>query len=156
GVDREEAVSALSMALFDPSPRVRETAASILKEAGPAARPAVPFLIRALKDPSRVVRWRAVESLGVVVGRDAAGREARVPALVGALKDRSPDVRIEAAFTLAVMGRGEPAIPVLSAAAHEGHDAAGLAALGLGLCGSSDPVAVEALTRAARGSFYSE
>ena len=50
GVDRDEAISALCTALYDASPRVRETAASTLKDAGPSARSAVPHLVRAMKD----------------------------------------------------------------------------------------------------------
>jgi HEAT repeat protein len=153
GIDREGAISALCLALYDPSPRVRETAASTLMSAGPEARPAVPHLVMALKDVNSMVRGAAAASLGFIVGRDDSARKIAGPELVLALKDRSPDVRIAAGFALALMDRGESAIPVMTAAIHEGRDQAGKAVLALGLCGSRDEVAVKAL-KMALGSHY--
>lgn len=155
GVDRDEAIAALCTALYDESPRVRETAATTLKDAGPSARSAVPYLVRAMKDNNSTVRWKAAESLGLIVAAsDDEARAIAAPALLGALEDRSPTVRIAAAFSLALMDRGEPAVPIMEAAIREGRDIAGMAQLGLGLCGSREDVAVEALARAASGSYY--
>src|SRR4051794_28890028 len=48
GVGQDEAISALGMALYDPSPRVRETAAYTLRHARPEAPAVVRHLVRAL------------------------------------------------------------------------------------------------------------
>ena len=49
-------------------------------------------------------------------------RKIAEPSLVEALKDSSADVRIAAGFSLTLMGRGEIAIPVMTAAVREGRD----------------------------------
>jgi HEAT repeat protein len=149
GLDRAEVISALCSALSDSSHRVRETAAFTLgKLRGPEARPVAPYLVKALKDADLAVRLRAAESLGSIYTPDDDMRTIAVPALVEALKDRSADVRIAAGFSLTLMDRGEPAIPVMTAAVREGRDQAGYAALSLGLCGSRDEEAIEALETA--------
>ena len=129
GVDRDEAASALCMALYDPSPRVRETAAYSLRDAGPEARALVPHLVRALTDTSFPVRWQAAQSLGFVVGRDDEAKKIAVPGLVLALKDKEVDVRIAAGLSLALMGQGESAVPVMTSAIREGRDKSGEAQL---------------------------
>ena len=155
GLDRAEATLALCLALSDSSYRVRETAASTLGGLhGPEARRAVPYLVKALKDTDLTVRLRSAESLGSICGPDGDTRKIAVPALLEALKDRSADVRITAGFWLTVMGRGESAIPVMTAAFHEGRDRHGYAVLSLGLSGSTDAAAVAALQRAAGGSTH--
>ena len=152
GLDRAEAILALCSALSDSSYRVRETAAYTLGRLhGLEARTAVPYLVKALKDEDITVRLKSAESLGSICSRDDEMRQIAVPALVDALKDKSKDVRIAAGFSLTLMDRGESAIPVMTAAVHEGQDHAGYAALSLGLCGSRDEEAVEAL-RMALGS----
>lgn len=153
GVDRDKAISGLCAALVDPSPRVRETAAATLKLTGPESRYVVPHLVRALKDGSPTVRWQAAESLGLIVGRNDPARETAAPALVAALKDRSRDVRLAAGFSLAVMRRGDPAIPIMEATIRDGLDQAGKARLALALCGSRDAESVRALILA-KGSSY--
>ena len=152
GLDRAEAILALCSALSDSSYRVRETAAFTLGRLhGLEARTAVPYLVKALKDEDITVRLRSAESLGSICSRDDETRKIAVPSLAAALKDRSEDVRIAAGFSLTLMDRGESAIPVMTAAVHEGQDHAGYAAVSLGLCGSRDEEAVEAL-RMALGS----
>ena len=149
GLDRAEVISALCSALSDSSYRVRETAAFTLgRLRGPEARPAAPYLVKALKDADITVRLRSAESLGSIYSPDDDMRKIAVPSLVEALKDRSADVRIAAGFSLTLMDRGESAIPVMTAAVREGRDPAGYAALSLGLCGSGDEEAVEALEMA--------
>jgi HEAT repeat protein len=151
-LDRDEAVSAFCAALDDPSFRVRETAACALGRMGASgASVAVPQLVKALKDPSTFVRLRSAESLGSLCSPDGDMPKIAVPALRNALQDRSEDVRIAAGFALTMMGRGELATPVMATAVREGRDRAGYAILSLGLCGSQDEAAVQAL-RLALGS----
>src|SRR4051794_31980764 len=89
GLDRAEAILALSSALSDASYRVRETAAYTLgKLQGPEARTAVPSLVKALKDEDITVRLRSAESLGSICSGDEEMRKLAVPALEEALKDR--------------------------------------------------------------------
>jgi HEAT repeats/HEAT repeat len=155
GLEPAEAISALCMALSDPSYRVRETAASSLGGfRGPDARLAVPSLVIALKDADTTVRLRSAESLGSICCPDDDMRKIALPALIERLKDQNPEVRIAAAFSLTLMDRGEPAIPIMTAAVREGRDQDGYAALSLGLCGSSDDNAILALKRAALGSSH--
>jgi HEAT repeat protein len=56
-------VAALSMAINDPDPQVRFSAALSLAQIGPAAEPAVPALEGALADENRYVPGYAVEAL---------------------------------------------------------------------------------------------
>jgi len=153
GLDRDEATSALCLALSDSSYRVRETAASTLgRLRGLEAKRAVPYLVAVLKDVEPMVRLRSAESLGAVYTPDPEIQKLAVPALVEALNDKNVEVRIAAGFSLTLMDRGESAIPVMTAAVREGKDWTGEAALSLALCGSSDESAVKAL-KLALGSF---
>ncbi len=70
------------------APYTRNNAAYSIARMGPAAKSAVPALIRALKDPDAAVRFPVCIALREI-GPDA--REA-VPALTEALEDRSDDV----------------------------------------------------------------
>lgn len=70
------------------APYTRNNAAYSIARMGPAAKAAVPALIRALKDPEAAVRFPVAIALREI-GPDA--REA-VPALTEALEDRSDDV----------------------------------------------------------------
>jgi len=70
------------------APYTRNNAAYSIARMGPAAKAAVPALIRALKDPEAAVRFPVCIALREI------GPEAReaVPALTEALEDRSDDV----------------------------------------------------------------
>lgn len=153
GVSRQEAISALCLALYDPSTRVRETAARALKGAGTEARPAVPHLVKALKDESFTVRLGAAESLGYIVDPTDETCRIAVPALAEALEDSYTDVRIAAGFSLALIGRGVLARDVMTAALREGRDRNAPVRLALGLAGDTDQAAVDALRTAARRSY---
>ena len=149
GLDRAEVISTLCSALSDSSYRVRQTAAVTLgRLRGAEARQAAPYLVKALKDADITVRLSSAESIGSIYSPDDEMRKISVPSLVEALKDTSADVRIAAGFSLTLMDRGESAIPVMKAAVREGRDPFGYAALSLGLCGSDDEQAVEALEMA--------
>jgi hypothetical protein len=79
---------------------IRCYAAAILKNMGPMAKPAIPALVRALKeDDDHNVRHRAVESLWDL--RDTNGDSTVSAALVRALRqDEDPRVRYSAADSL--------------------------------------------------------
>jgi hypothetical protein len=156
GLERSEAIEALCRAMSDPSRRVRETATATLGGLrGREATPAVSHLVLALKDADTTIRLRAAESLGSIYSPEDDPLRVAVPALLGALKDPSEDVRIAAGFSLTLMGRGESAIPIMADVVRQGRDRDGYAALSLGLCGSREEAAVEALERAAPGSSSS-
>jgi len=83
--------------LEDPDARIRQGAAKILAQLGPAAKPAVPELLHALQDPAAGVQEAAQDALKRI-GPDA------VPALVEALAAPNADVRESAAWALGMMG----------------------------------------------------
>src|SRR6516162_5148467 len=76
-------IDGLVKQLKDPDADVRRSAAKLLGEAGPEAKPAVAALSAALKDRDRYVRRYAAQSLGEI-GPDA---KAAVPSLATAMKD---------------------------------------------------------------------
>jgi HEAT repeat protein len=81
-----------------------------LSKLGPAAAPAVPALIDALKSPQTLVRQNAALALGEV----GPGAKAAVPALAEALRDREWVVRRQAAVALGRLGPdARPAVPAL-------------------------------------------
>lgn len=98
---------ALVPLLTDENATTRQNAVNILWRCG---APAVPHLLRALKDPAPTVRLAAVRSLD----KGTADTKVIFPALVQALGDEHPAVRGSAASTL---GRfGTPALPHLAEA----------------------------------------
>jgi HEAT repeat protein len=89
----------------------REAAAFSLGLIGPAAKEAVPALIKALGDGEGTVAWKAAVALARIGGDS-------VPRLIKALKGRNPVVRSMAAYTLGETGPASiPAIPGLIRAA---------------------------------------
>jgi HEAT repeat protein len=153
GVSRAEAISALRSALTDPSPRIRQTSAHTLGQLrGPEALMVVPSLALVCKDADDMARYLAVQSLCAIATRETEARPIAVPVLLEALKDRRSNIRLESAVHLVLMGRPEPAIPVLEAILRDGQDIYGMAALAMGLCGSRDERSVEVLKSAAKGS----
>jgi HEAT repeat protein len=84
----------------DPYPLVRLAAVEALWRLGPAARPAVGAVTRALVDPEAYVRRAAALTLGSL--GSAAG--AAVIPLTGSLSDSSPAVRDAAAAALRKIG----------------------------------------------------
>jgi HEAT repeat protein len=84
--------------------------------AGTNAGPAMPALLQCLKDPSWVIRDRAVRALKDI----RLYPEVVVPALVNALKDTKEDVRGNAAEALRAYGKGATgAVPALLRAAND-------------------------------------
>jgi HEAT repeat protein len=78
----------------DKDPNMRYWAAESLGKFGPEAQSAVPDLVAALKDESKIVRTGAAYALGEIGSADA------VPALQGAGKDSEREVRVAAASAL--------------------------------------------------------
>ena len=71
-----------------------------LAEMGPAAAPAVPALIVALKDPYAPVRYRVAFALGAI----GPAASAAIPALTETLDDRNDDVAFIAKKSLKKIG----------------------------------------------------
>jgi HEAT repeat protein len=147
------AVPALTRALEDKDPCVRDRAATILYYfgRGPEAEAEVARLIKALKDKDALERFEAARSLGF--HRPAS--KAALPALTAALKDADANVRREAAVTLGYLGpEGKAAIPVLLQVLKEEPDAGHFhysdAAVALGVIGPGAKAAVPALVRLLR------
>jgi HEAT repeat protein len=78
----------------DKDPNMRYYAAESLGHYGPAAVPAVPDLIAALKDDNKMVRMGVAYALGEIGLSDA------VPALEEATKDPENEVRVAAVTAL--------------------------------------------------------
>ncbi len=92
---------------------VRGNACFVLREMGEEADPAVPQLLRLLKDDSDgIVRLMAAQCFQRVGVREAAV----TPALVSALGDKEPGVRAMAAKSLGVTGHNSDlVVPALLA-----------------------------------------
>jgi len=101
-------VSALGQALDDESPDVRRGAAWALGQIRPRLRAcALPYLVRALSDPSEGPRVLAVQALGSL-GRPVIGE------LLRTLAEGSPTAREGAAEALGLMGsEAREALPTL-------------------------------------------
>ena len=114
GIDQPTATRLLADALFDPSVRVRQTAAQFMSRFGAESRRAVPALIKVLGDQDSTVRAYAAKALGEI-SIDAAdpARAEVVSALTHALHDRNKFVRLSAAVALAYQGAGTVALPTL-------------------------------------------
>jgi HEAT repeat protein len=92
--------------LQSPDPVARFRGAQALRELGPAAKPALPHLVEALKDEHPYVRVEAARAL-VALGIT----KAEVAPLVERLGPADPEVGLLVAEALA--GLGEPAVPAL-------------------------------------------
>ena len=110
----DQAVSALILALKDPSPRVRESAIAGLFGHGGLASRFVPEVIPLLKDEDSGVRVSAAAGLGSLVRPTGPERALAIPALVGALVDKRSDVREVAAESLIMMGESKAALGALA------------------------------------------
>jgi HEAT repeat protein len=126
GVQDREAIIALRIASYDPDQEVRQEATlalerlaqallpvllgylrssepePALEELGAIGRPAVPHLVKALKDTSARVRYNAARALGFI------GSEAKdaVPLLQEARQDKEHRVRLPSAVALAWVTKG--------------------------------------------------
>jgi hypothetical protein len=75
---------------------------------GPAAEPAIPFIVQHIKDPHPLARHNAVQALGEIRGQF----HLTIPALTTALTDPVPSVRWCALFALRAHGpRARSAVP---------------------------------------------
>jgi HEAT repeat protein len=101
------AVGALTRALRDPSPTVRQAAAVALAQMGPEAKDSVPALIWLLRDPDGYVRIDAAHTLEKFHAYS-------VSYLVSLLRDCDEQTRLLAVHTLEVIGPdAKPAVPAL-------------------------------------------
>ena len=87
---------------------IREAAARSLASLGPAARPAIPALVEAVRDTQGQVAVEAADALGRIGGNTA------VPALVRNLKNWNGRIRLNALYALAQLGsEAKAAIPAV-------------------------------------------
>jgi HEAT repeat protein len=101
------AVGALTRALRDPSPTVRQSAAVALGKFGAEARTAIPALAALLRDPDGYVRIDAAHTLEKFRGF-------AVPAVTALLRDYDFQTRLLAVHTLEVIGPdAKLAVPAL-------------------------------------------
>jgi HEAT repeat protein len=101
------AVGALTRALRDPSPAVRQAAAVALGQIGPEAKDAVPALAWTLRDPDGYVRIDAGHTLEKF-------HTYSVSYIVPLLRDWNAQTRLLAVHTLEVIGPdAKPAVPAL-------------------------------------------
>jgi HEAT repeat protein len=105
----EGTVQAMIAGLSDPDFRVRLVSIDVLEIRGGAAAPAIPALVRALRDPNKFVRWAAARTLGKLAPRQG---DDVVPALLRLLDDREDlGVRITAAKAIREYGKASsPAV----------------------------------------------
>lgn len=87
--------------LKSQNPQDRTEAASLLGRGGAISKPAVPDLLRLVKDPVAEVRMTAIDTLGKL------GEEAQ---LVRLLNDSDPFTRLEVAYGLTLMEKSSDAI----------------------------------------------
>lgn len=106
----------LSRWLTEPDANIRALAARGLARLGPAAKPALPKLMTALKDSDKGIRLAALSAVGAI------GREAHtaVPLLRRCLRDSDVDVRRGAIEAVGQMdGVAKEAVPAVAEAARQ-------------------------------------
>ena len=124
----------------------REAAANTLVEIGPAAKMAIPVLIKSAASTNSDVRAFALYTLG----RMALESETVVPVLIKGLHDPDREVRFNAAFGLEALafmgGDAKPAIPALVETLKDSHPSArASAATALGHIHSEPALVIPAL-----------
>lgn len=110
----EPGLLVISRGMLDPDIRVRRATLDFLETMEDAAAPAVPYLVKALSDSDRFIRWAAARTLGRV---GPVQTELTVPALARLLGTQEDvDVRETAGATLRRYGKAaRAAIPSLIA-----------------------------------------
>ncbi|HUK90665.1 MAG TPA: HEAT repeat domain-containing protein, partial [Blastocatellia bacterium] len=136
------AVQALTEALKDPDPQVREEAIHALLNTNLQVAALEPVINAALKDSNAQMREQGVWALGVRGGPGAAQR------LAEALKDSDPQVRAKAAWGLGLQGDSASIGALISALKDSDGEVQAQAAWALGLKG--DDRAIEPLVEALR------
>jgi hypothetical protein len=105
-----EVPSLIGTLTSDPSPDVRQAAASVLGFIGPEARLAAPALFRATKDTDQYVRNNALWALGRIL----PASQTTIPVLVAGLDDPLQIAQQNAAIALGRYGQeARAAVPVL-------------------------------------------
>jgi HEAT repeat protein len=118
GKDAADASPALALMLIDKnsSEELRFSAITALEQFGPAAKAAVPALVKATADEDRTVRILAMQSLGRLHEVLEENRRPAIEAMLEATKDSSAEVCVCAAESLAALsatGLGEEKAKVL-------------------------------------------
>lgn len=108
--DLEIRVKAAAEGLSDLSALVRCDAATSLRQFGERVGPAVPALITALRDGSRLVRGAAIETLAV-----AGPAAAPAVATLAALASRDPNRHVRRAAVCAIGSLGDSALEAVPA-----------------------------------------
>jgi HEAT repeat protein len=109
--DEGKSVEELRVMMADSNPEAQARGAFGLSRHGPAASPAVPDLVAALKRPDALVRQNSALALGAI-GPPAASA---VPALTESLGDPEWAVRRQAALALGEIGpAAKSALPALA------------------------------------------
>jgi HEAT repeat protein len=98
-------VDSVSSLLLDEDVFVRLTAASILGRIGPPAKPALPLLVKGLKDAHPLVREESAGAIGKIGGNDPLA----LSALIEAMSDENAEVREKVTEALTQLGFKQPA-----------------------------------------------
>lgn len=136
-------------ATSDEKARVRLAAVDAIETLGPAAAPAVPTLVRALRDGNLFVRWASARVIGKI-GTAEVDPALTVPPLARLLDDLDLDVDLAAATALTLYGpAAAPAVPVLARATGGGDPERRVAAINaLRSIGDDAKPAIPAITAA--------
>jgi HEAT repeat protein len=123
-----EALSALRQALQDKEPAVRMNVAQVLLQLGPKARPAIPELLKAIKDENNLTtvqmhHFTIQETAVVALDRASAGSDEAVSVLTEYLKAaRTSEMKHAAIQALGAVGpEARSAVPVLRSFLQDKH-----------------------------------